>query len=187
MIIFDLICSDRHIFEGWFSSSSDYECQLGKNMLICPICGSADVSKSVMAPNIGLKSNQRSNAPTQSMKSDRLSSLSDEDMGPQDTKQNTQQPIKGDNGALKDAPVTFNDEALKIITSALVKAQNEALKKSTWVGDEFAQEARAIHYGETKKRQIHGHTSHNEAVQLQEEGIDIAALPLPFIAPNLKN
>ena len=45
------------------------------------------------------------------------------------------------------------------------------------VGDKFAEEARKIHYGETKKRNIYGDASKEEAVELQEEGIEVSQMP----------
>ena len=47
------------------------------------------------------------------------------------------------------------------------------------VGDNFANEARAIHYGEKSARGIYGKANHGEAQALHEEGI--AAHPLPDI------
>jgi hypothetical protein len=46
-----------------------------------------------------------------------------------------------------------------------------------YVGPRFAEEARKIHYGETEERQIYGESTVKEAVELVEEGIDVAALP----------
>jgi hypothetical protein len=46
-----------------------------------------------------------------------------------------------------------------------------------YVGPNFAEEARKIHYGETKERQIYGESTVKEAVELVEEGIDVAPLP----------
>lgn len=42
MIIFNLRCEHNHRFEGWFSSTSDYESQLKKNFIACPLCGGTD-------------------------------------------------------------------------------------------------------------------------------------------------
>jgi len=52
MIRYDLICQDDHSFEGWFSSSSDYDAQRKKRLVECPICGSAKIEKAIMAPNV---------------------------------------------------------------------------------------------------------------------------------------
>lgn len=46
-----------------------------------------------------------------------------------------------------------------------------------YVGPRFAEEARRIHYGETEERQIYGESTLEEAVELVEEGIDVAPLP----------
>jgi len=59
MIVFDLSCPDGHRFEGWFGSSADYEDQRGRGLLVCPSCGSAEVTKAPMAPAVPAKGNTR--------------------------------------------------------------------------------------------------------------------------------
>jgi hypothetical protein len=64
MIVFDLECRAlAHRFEGWFASSQDFAAQQARGLVSCPHCGSSDVAKAVMAPNVGRKGNQLS-APT---------------------------------------------------------------------------------------------------------------------------
>lgn len=46
-----------------------------------------------------------------------------------------------------------------------------------YVGPEFAEEARKIHYGETDKRNIYGEASPDEAKALHEEGVEFGAIP----------
>ncbi|QEH78017.1 DUF1178 family protein [Sphingomonas sp. C8-2] len=61
MIVFDLACNNAgHVFEIWFGSSADYEDQKARGLVMCPYCGSTDVDKAVMAPNVAPKGNQRS-------------------------------------------------------------------------------------------------------------------------------
>ncbi len=48
------------------------------------------------------------------------------------------------------------------------------------VGDAFADEARAMHYGEIEQRPIWGATTLEEAEALREEGVPAAPLPAPF-------
>jgi hypothetical protein len=50
-------------------------------------------------------------------------------------------------------------------------------ENADYVGPDFAEEARKIHYGETPDRHIYGETTAKEAKELVEEGIDVAALP----------
>ena len=48
------------------------------------------------------------------------------------------------------------------------------------VGENFAEEARQIHYGETEARPIYGQASAAEIKELLEEEIPILPLPLPI-------
>ena len=52
MIKYALLCEHDHSFEGWFSISSDFEDQQGKNLIKCPYCASNAVRKAIMSPAI---------------------------------------------------------------------------------------------------------------------------------------
>ncbi|MBB4097060.1 DUF1178 family protein [Sphingomonas kyeonggiensis] len=58
MIVFDLKCGQGHVFEAWFGSSAAWEGQRAAGLVACPMCGSVEVEKAVMAPNVGAKGNQ---------------------------------------------------------------------------------------------------------------------------------
>uniref|UniRef100_UPI0035CB62F0 DUF1178 family protein n=1 Tax=uncultured Sphingomonas sp. TaxID=158754 RepID=UPI0035CB62F0 len=77
--------------------------------------------------------------------------------------------------------------AMKAALHALAKAQAAALEKSQWVGRAFADQARAMHVGETAATPIHGEATLAEAKALAEEGISVAALPLPIVPPDAVN
>lgn len=49
--------------------------------------------------------------------------------------------------------------------------------KCDYVGESFPEEARKIHYGETPARPIYGEASSDQASELRDEGIEIAAIP----------
>ena len=66
---------------------------------------------------------------------------------------------------------------------AMAAMQTEALKTSRWVGDKFADDARAIHYGEKEAEPIHGQTTMEQAEELLDEGIAVAPLPFPVAPP----
>lgn len=70
---------------------------------------------------------------------------------------------------------------------ALAEAQARALRKSTYVGDGFAEETRAMHYGEKEVEAIHGKATVREAKELIEEGIAVAPLPFPIAEPDKLN
>ena len=50
-------------------------------------------------------------------------------------------------------------------------------QNADYVGPNFAEEARKIHYGETPERHIYGEATHKEAQELIDEGVDVAPLP----------
>lgn len=66
----------------------------------------------------------------------------------------------------------------------LAAMQAEALKGSDWVGGKFAEESRAMHYGESEARAIHGQATLKEAKDLHDEGIAVAPLPFPVAPPD---
>lgn len=165
MIVFDLECrTGGHRFEGWFASSQDFARQQEQGLLVCPQCGAADVGKAVMAPNVGRKGNQLVLAPTAS---------------PPEPAQ-APAPVQAmRKGALP-------PEALQMMRK-LAAMQAEALKSSRWVGENFAEDARAMHYGEREVEAIHGQATLDEARDLLEEGIEVAPLPFPVVPPSEAN
>ena len=50
MIRYTLRCDRDHEFEMWFRSSADYERVAGATE--CPVCGSSEVGKAIMAPAV---------------------------------------------------------------------------------------------------------------------------------------
>ncbi|MCC6480391.1 DUF1178 family protein [Sphingorhabdus sp.] len=160
MIAFDLVCrAGAHRFEGWFGSSDDFEQQKLGGLLSCPVCGDVAVDKAVMAPNVGRKGNQASTA--------RRSADGEESV------------------AVANMP-EMPAEMVEMI-GRIAEMQSKMLEKSDWVGDRFADEARAIHYGDAPDRTIHGSTTIDDARELHDEGIAVAPLPLPFVPPEAKN
>jgi len=52
VIRYRLRCSAAHEFEAWFPSSQSYDAQADAGRVSCPECGSAEVEKAIMAPNV---------------------------------------------------------------------------------------------------------------------------------------
>ncbi|MDF1608014.1 DUF1178 family protein [Hoeflea sp. YIM 152468] len=52
MIRFSLHCDKDHQFEAWFSSGKDFDSQSQRGLVECPVCGSRQVGKSLMAPAV---------------------------------------------------------------------------------------------------------------------------------------
>ena len=161
MIVYDLMCEEGgHRFEGWFGSSQDFDDQQARALVACPHCGSARVAKAVMAPRLTRKGNQ------QAVRS-AVSSM----------------PAQS---APQAPPQALSAEAQAAL-KALASLQAEALKASRWVGTAFAQDARAMHYGDRQAEPIHGHATPDEARALVEEGVEIAPLLFPVAPPDKIN
>jgi hypothetical protein len=54
MKVLNLQCSNNHSFEGWFASEDDFQGQLGRGLVECPLCGDTGVSKMLTAPRLNL-------------------------------------------------------------------------------------------------------------------------------------
>lgn len=78
-------------------------------------------------------------------------------------------------------------EKMQALVEAVAKAQQKLLAGSTWVGRDFADQARAMHYGEQDRASIHGEVAPAEAKALIAEGVEVAPLPLPVVPPHAKN
>lgn len=72
MIVFDLKCARKHVFEAWFPDSAAFEAQSEAGEVVCPVCGSRKVKKALMAPNIAsrkdLSSSEQKSAATAALK-----------------------------------------------------------------------------------------------------------------------
>lgn len=167
MIVFDLKCGQAgHVFEVWFGSSADFETQKERGLLSCPFCGDTDIGKAVMAPAVPAKSNQRAESPVS-------------------------RPSPGEAEPSLPAHVATTaglpPEKMREMLGELAKVQAAMLKDSQWVGREFAEQARAMHYGERDAALIHGEVDAQEARALMEEGVGVAPLLLPVVPPRATN
>ncbi|MEO5613419.1 MAG: DUF1178 family protein [Cypionkella sp.] len=52
MISYSLRCSKSHGFDSWFQSADAYESLVSAGRISCPICGDADIEKTLMAPAV---------------------------------------------------------------------------------------------------------------------------------------
>lgn len=56
MKVFNLSCEFDHAFEGWFASSDDFDAQLTRGLVQCPVCGATSIRKLLSAPRLNLSS-----------------------------------------------------------------------------------------------------------------------------------
>ena len=159
MIRYALHCDRGHAFESWFQSSSAYDSQVKRKLVTCPICGSAKVDKAIMAPRIvGKKGRERAEqAPT--------SSPTPAVPAPA----TAEAPVAGT------APLMLAQD--RELRAKLKELRDHIVKNADNVGERFANEARAMHYGDKEHRPIYGEASPDEAKSLIDEGIEVSPLP----------
>ncbi len=150
MIRYQLQCDKDHSFEAWFNNSAAYEKQVKRKLVTCPECGSTKVSKAIMAPNVGVKGNKKTDLPVPAKKPNK-----------------TTAPV--------DPKVA---EAQQEIMTAMRKLRKVVEENSEYVGPRFAEEARKIHYKEAEEKGIYGEASASDVKELLEEGVEIHPLPV---------
>ncbi|MEO0501423.1 MAG: DUF1178 family protein [Pseudomonadota bacterium] len=164
MIVYDLKCGRDHVFEAWFGDAEAFADQQDRGLLSCPICDDAEIARLPSLLSIGGK------AP----------------VGAADIPASTPAPAAveaetetASAPAPEESPTDVSPEKVKAALRTIAKAEAEAVANSDYVGPRFAEEARAMHYGEQDARPIYGETERHEAKALAEEGIKAAPLLFP--------
>ena len=154
MIRYTLRCDKDHSFESWFQSSGAYDSQVRRKLVSCPVCGSAKVDKAIMAPRIvGKKGRGRAAPPPEPAAAP----------APE---------------AAPSGPTSLLMAQEKELRSKLKELRDHIVKNADNVGERFATEARAMHYGDKEHRPIYGEASPDEAKSLIDEGIEVSPLPI---------
>ena len=144
MKVLDLHCEHQHEFEGWFGSEEDFQSQLARQLVQCPVCASLNVSKRLSAPRLnlsGAREPEPSAVPAQS---------------------------------------NATNMAATEMQAAWLKMVRHVMEHTVDVGEQFAEEARKIHFGEREVKQIYGRTTLSDARDLLDEGIGVLPLPPSF-------
>jgi hypothetical protein len=161
MIVFDLKCRNGHQFEAWFSNAAGFERLKKAGHVACAVCGSSKIEKALNAPNI--TPSKRKAAAATSKPAD-----------PAQPPSAPQQPALSGPGRYANDPAGAKvGELMKQLSELRVQIE----KNCDYVGPEFAEEARKMHYGEAEKRNIYGEASDVDAKDLAEEGIEISRIP----------
>lgn len=153
MKVFDLRCAQGHGFEGWFASGDAFDAQHAADLIECPVCGNTQVVKLLTAPRLNLSGAKESG-----------------------TRATPAHSALQEPGEIVPLPSTSENPH----AAHWARAVREVLSRTEDVGERFAEEARRIHYGESKSRAIRGRATHEQAEALVEEGIEV--LPLQ-VAP----
>lgn len=143
MKVLNLRCAHDHAFEGWFASETDFQSQLERGLVGCPVCGDTAIAKLPTAPRLNVSGARE--------------------------------------GGVAEVPTAQAPQGTQAVTlqSMWQRAVQHVMANTVDVGERFAEEARRIHYGEVEERAIRGQATPEDAQALQDEGIEVMALPLP--------
>jgi hypothetical protein len=156
MIRYSLICERKHDFEIWFKNSADYDKQAKRGLVTCPACGSAEVEKALMAPALGRGTKKDVHVPAAESAS------------------TAEVPVPVENKT----PVAMISPQEHEFRAKLKELRDHLTKNADNVGAKFPEEARKMHYGESKHRSIYGEASPQEAKELLDEGVELHPLPV---------
>jgi hypothetical protein len=149
--VFDLQCEFGHVFEGWFTSSENYEAQQAQGLLSCPVCESSQISRKLSAPRLNMGRGKATNH---------------------------SEPGQGSTAPGKAYPVAAPGTGqLAQLQAQLIRHMRELVRNTEDVGRDFVQEARRMHEGEIEERAIRGVATPQEQESLARDGI--AVLPIP--------
>ncbi len=167
MKVLDLQCMHAHSFEGWFGSEDDFQSQLARGLVECPLCGNANITKKLSAPRLNLGA-------ARDLRDETAAQLDATAMSP------SRAVAKVEQGTVQSADhpmhAMLQDPQFQ---AAYLQMARKIIANTEDVGNQFAEEARKIHYGEASERAIRGQATRNEALELLDEGIDVMPLPLP--------
>ena len=155
MIRYTLACDEGHTFESWFASSAAYDRQVKRSLVTCPVCNSAKVEKTIMAPRLsGTKKHGDPAVPPAAP-----------------------EPSAPATAPATPAPVAMMSPQEHELRKKLKEIREHLTKNADYVGQKFPEEARKMHYGEIEHRSIYGEASPDQAQELHEEGIEFHPLP----------
>ena len=181
MIKYQLVCDADHEFEGWFGDSAAFEEQSRSGLLQCPVCGTGDVRRALMAPNLA-SPKTRAKAGNALPPAPDAAALGSEG-APQAAAVHTgsMPPALPAGGPVAGLPPEAAQKMAALITE-MRSVQAKIRSECRDVGDQFAEEARKMHYGEAEAEGIYGRTTHEEREALEDEGIDV--LDMPWLPPD---
>jgi hypothetical protein len=173
MKVLNLQCAGMHTFEGWFGSEEDYQSQRERGLVACPMCANTEVRKLPSAPRLNLGAPEPRQA-----KSD-----AQEGAAPKgDSTHASAAPVPAISPQVAEAAENLaqaHPEAVQMVQEAWMKMVKHVIANTEDVGQNFAEEARKMHYGESEERNIRGQASVEETQELLEEGIDVMPMPVP--------
>jgi hypothetical protein len=171
MKVLNLQCAGMHTFEGWFGSEEDYQSQRERGLVACPLCANTEVRKLPSAPrlNLGAVEPRASKPAAQEEPTNATGESSPA----------ANLPAAPTAETVASSLSQVHPEAAEMVQEAWMKMVKHVIANTEDVGQNFAEEARKMHYGESEERNIRGQASAEETKDLLEEGIEVLPLPVP--------
>lgn len=150
--VFDLQCSNGHVFEGWFGPNNSFEKQASQGLLNCPVCNDDTIERKLSAPRLNLGKGEPAYAGHAVA------------------------------GASAGSVAPANEDAAQMpqlaqLQGKLLQHMRAMVQESENVGPAFAQEALKIHHGQANERPIRGTATPDEQRELLDEGVQVMAVP----------
>ena len=171
MKVLNLQCAGMHTFEGWFGSEEDYQSQRERGLVACPLCANTEVRKLPSAPRLNLGAAEPRDAKPISQEEGPVPGSADAPAA--------SVPSQPTANELASNLAQVHPEAAEMVQEAWMKMVKHVIANTEDVGQNFAEEARKMHYGESEERNIRGQASIEETKDLLEEGIEVMPLPVP--------
>ena len=177
MIKYQLICVQKHEFEGWFQCSAAYNEQAANGLLRCPFCDSDQVKRALMTPNLASPKRRKSTDPSAVDTGPRVDPTASAPAAPASVPSSL--PPAGQTAGQGRTAMMPSEQvqALGAALAELRQLRQKIIKDCRDVGDNFAEEARKIHYGEAEAEGIYGQATREEREALKDEGIEIFDMP----------
>ncbi len=157
MVIYDLICSQGHRFEGWFPGHQSFDEQREMGLLECNVCGDHHVQK-VLSGGHFVKS-----------------------VGSAPSRKLVKNPVA------TATPVHNGMAASGVLDSVTVLKAIKHYVKTHFedVGAEFSKKVKEMHAGQTPYQNIYGTATPEEQKKLSDE--DIPHFLIPDLPPEFNN
>jgi len=173
MKVLNLQCAGMHTFEGWFGSEEDYQSQRERGLVACPMCANTEVRKLPSAPRLNLGAVEPHPAKSSAHEEPAAASSTGSSSAPSNV------PALPSAETVASGLAQVHPEAAEMVQEAWMKMVKHVIANTEDVGQNFAEEARKMHYGEAEERNIRGQASIEETKDLLEEGIEVLPLPVP--------
>jgi hypothetical protein len=161
MLVVDLHCEHGHVFEGWFASAEELTSQQLRGLVICPVCGTAEVVRRPAASRLN------------------VSSLRDKNEGKKQDDRESTAGLAASGAAPRSDTSGEQVPSSESLQALYLQAVRHVIQNTEDVGTGFVKEVRDMHRGDAPQRPVRGEADQQEVAELREEGIDVLSMQIP--------